>query len=540
MNRPTNAFNAIFFKELRDAYSYPLAVVGVLFLAGLLFAPWNSVPEASLSSLFPTIKEAAELLAKDYAKNWGGCALFAVFVLAALLPAGMFARERKTKEIACLERFPVSLQTVFLAKFSASFVLTALVAVGFVLIGFVFDLIYAKEAFTALTGFCAHASPNAVAFFKAFALCPLELLIWSAFWATAIRREAFVVAASLLSTFAVCALVGCAVGCVVAFGGDAPASLGFPKVWVLPRDLRPDGLFLVGGAASVESAFYAALRFGALLWPLVGIVRVFRRDGAQTTLGAGLDGLASRFATLLLKRRRPDAISEPASVPVDQNTSATSCERSTSVSARLADLTPRRLRPLTALCVETVESASLFGRFRGAILIDLALVNAFCLLASTADSDKGFALAALFYSLLFIVLFASGAFAGLRRDRSILTTRLPVSPRLYYASQLLTYAGLFVAAFLPTRCVLSFLHITPLPASICAYIWFVAFFASALVRSRFGAALACVLYYVAAFCLVILDITSRQANQTILLLFPLICGVASYFAVVRQFKGGRN
>ena len=511
MNRPTNAFNAIFFKELRDAYSYPLAVVGFLFLAGLLFAPWNSVSEATLSSLFPTIKEAAELLAKEYAKNWDGCALFAVFVLAALLPAGMFARERKTKEIACLERFPVSLQTVFLAKFSATLVLTALVAVGFVLIGFVFDLIYAKEAFTALTGFCAHASPNAVAFFKAFALCPLELLIWGAFWATAIRREAFVVAASLLSTFAVCALVGCAVGCGVAFGGDAPASLGFPKVWVLPRDLRPDGLFLVGGAASVASPVYATLRFGALLLPIAGIGRVFRRDGAQTTLSNGLTGIGARFKNAF-----------------------------DNVSSRLVDLTPRRLRPLTALCVETVESASLFGRFRGAVLIDLALVNAFCLLASTAKDDKGFALAALFYSLLFIVLFASGAFAGLRRDRSILTTRLPISPRLYYASQLLTYAGFFVAAFLPTRCVLSFLHITPLPAYICAYIWFVPFCASALVRTRLGAALACVLYYVAAFCLEILELTSRQTNQAIFLLFPLICGVASYFAVVRQFKDGRN
>ena len=518
MNRQTNAFNAIFFKELRDAYSYPLAVVGFLFLAGLLFAPWNSVPEASLSSLFLV----AELLAKEYARNWGECALFAVFVLAVLLPAGMFARERKTKEIVCSQRFPVSLQTVFLARFSATVTLISLVAVGFVLTGFVFDLIYAKKAFTALTGFCAHASPNAVAFYKAFALCPLELLIWGAFWATAIRCEAFVVAASLLSTFAVCALVGCAVGCVVSFGGDAPASLGFPKVWVLPRDLRPDGLFLVGGAASVKSPLYAALRFSALLLPIVGIVRVFRRDGAQTTLSNGLTGIGARFKNAF------------------NNISPTPCERSTSISPRLVDLTPRRLRPLTALCVETVESASLFGRFRGAILIDLALVNAFCLLASTAKDDKGFALATLFYSLLFIVLFASGAFAGLRRDRSILTTRLPVSPRLYYASQLLTYAGFFVAAFLPTRCVLSFLHITPLPAYICAYIWFVPFCASALVRTRLGAALACVLYYVAAFCLEILELTSRQANQTILLLFPLICGVASYFAVVRQFKDGRN
>jgi hypothetical protein len=274
--------------------------------------------------------------------------------------------------------------------------------------------------------------------------------------------------------------------------------------------------------------------------PLVGSLRVFRRDGAQTTLGNGLTGLNFRFKTFLTKRRRFNATATSASVRVDSNDPAEHCERSTSVSSRLVDLTPRRLRPLTALCVETVESASLFGRFRGAVLIDLALVNAFCLLASTAKDDKGFALAALFYSLLFIVLLASGAFAGLRRDRSILTTRLPVSPRLYYASQLLTYAGLFVAAFLPTRCVLSFLHLTPLPAYICAYIWFVPFCASALVRTRLGAALACVLYYVAAFCLEILELTSRQANQAIFLLFPLICGVASYFAVVRQFKDGRN
>lgn len=529
MNRKTRAFNAIFFKELRDAYHYPLAVVGVLLLlAGPLFAPWHYVPEATLSNLLTTFKESAELLAGQYAGHWGRYALFSVFILATLLPAGMFARERKTQEIACSQRFPVSLQTVFLAKLSAEFVLIALVAAGFVLTGFCFDSSYGMTPFSALTEFTRRFDPHELSHCKAFALSPFELLIWSAFWATLIRREAFVVTTSLLSTFAVWAVVGWVATSV----GDTPTSLTSTATWRPPRDLN---VVTVGGVASVESAFYAALRFGALLLPLVGLVRVFRRDGAQTTLGAGLDGLASRFATLLLKRRRPDATSAPASVPVDPNTPTPSCERSTSVSSRLVALTPRRLRPLTALCVETVESASLFGRFRGAILIDLALVNAFYLLIT---GDNGFALAALF--LLFIVLLASGAFAGLRRDRSILTTRLPVSPRLYYASQLLTYAGLFVAAFLPTRCVLSFLHITPLPASICAYIWFVPFFASALVRSRLGAALACVLCYVAAFCLVILDITSRQANQAIFLLFPLICGVASYFAVVRQFKDGRN
>lgn len=321
MNRKTRAFNAIFFKELRDAYHYPLAVVGVLFLlAGPLFAPWHYVPEPTLGNLLPTIKEAAELLAGQYAGHWGRYALFTVFILATLLPAGMFARERKTKEIACLERFPVSLQTVFIAKFSAAFALIALVAVGFVSVGLTFDLIYGMKPFSALTEFARRYDPHEFSHCKAFALSPFELLIWSAFWATLIRREALIVTASLLSTFAVWAVVGWA----ATFVGDTPTSLTTTVAWRPPRDLS---VVTVGGVASVNSLPYAALRFGALLLPLVGIVRVFRRDGAQTTLANGLDGLASRCATLLLKRRRLNATDAPASVPVDPNTSVEPCER---------------------------------------------------------------------------------------------------------------------------------------------------------------------------------------------------------------------
>ncbi len=440
MNRKTRAFNAIFFKELRDAYHYPLAVVGVLLVAGPLFAPWHTVPEATLSNLASTIKKVAELLADQCAGSWGRYALFSIFVLAALLPAGMFARERKTKEIACSQRFPVSLQTLFLARFSAILALISLVAVGFVLTGFVFDLIYDMKPFTALTYFCADYDASETANLKAFALCPLELLIWGAFWATAIRREAFVVAASLLSTFAVWALVGW----VVAFGKEAPGSLAVVNTWVLTRDTSVGSLVTVGGVASVGAPVYAALRFGALLLPIVGTVRAFRRDGAQTTLGNGLTGLNFRFKTLLTKYRRTDATAAPASVPVDSNASAKPCKRSTPVSSRLADSTPRRLRPLTALCVETVESASLFGCFRGAILIDLALLN-YLLLNAFSPSLLGCR------ELLFvaILLFGTQGFVGLRKNRLILTTRFPVRPSVYFASQVLTYLGLFAAAFLP-------------------------------------------------------------------------------------------
>lgn len=553
MNRKTRAFNAIFFKELRDAYHYPLAVVGVLLLlAGPFFAPWHYVPEPTLGNLLPTIKEAAELLAGQYAGHWGRYALFSVFILATLLPAGMFARERKTKEIACSQRFPVSLQTVFLAKFSAVFVLIALVAVGFVLTGFCFDLSYGMTPFSALTEFTRRYDPHEFSHCKAFALSPFELLIWSAFWATLIRREAFVVTASLLSTFAVWAVVGWVATSV----GDTPTSLTSTATWRPPRDLS---VVTVGGVASVGSPFYAALRFGALLLPLVGIVRVFRRDGAQTTLCNGLTGLDFRFKTFLTKRRRFNATATSASVRVDSNASAEHCERSTSVSSRLVDLTPRRLRPLTALCVETVESASLFGRFRGAVAIDLLIFNLLFLNAATGVAPFGVILV----WFLFVVLFGTGAFAGLRRERSILTTRLPVSPSVYYASQLLAYTTLYVAACLPAIC---FQHLCPEAANFLrnlftanhleldashrqtqgflffgAYHWFVVFCASAIGRTRLGAALLSVLFYIAVLCVKfalygLADGTPPEAAYTLVYLPALVVGIASYPSASRRFR----
>ena len=434
MNRKTSAFNAIFFNELRETRYYPLAVVGALFAAGSLLIHWSYELRVSQAQ---GIFSVADVLTRQFAGYWGRYALVAVFILAALLPAGMFARERKTKEIACLERFPASLQTVFLAKFSAAFALTALVAVGFVLTGFCFDLSYGMTPFSALTEFTRRCDPHELASVKAVALCPLEILIWAAFWATAIRREAFVVAASLLSTFAVWAFVGW----VATSAGEPTASLTATVTWRPPRDLN---VVTVGGIASVESASYAALRFGALLLPIVGIVRVFRRDGAQTTLGNGLTGLDFRFKTLLTKRRQKSATAVSASVPVDPNASPTPCERSTSVFDRLVESTPRRLRPLTALCVETIESASIFGRFRGAILIDLALLN-YLLLNAFSPS----LIACRELVLLAILVWGTQAFHGLRQNRLILTTRFPVRPSVYFASQCFAYLALFAAAFLP-------------------------------------------------------------------------------------------
>ncbi len=591
MNRNTRAFNAIFFNELRETRYYPLAVVGVLLAAGILFIHWPYELRGSGAS---GILAVADVLTRQYAGYWGRYALFSVFILATLLPAGMFARERKTKEIACSERFAVSLQTVFLAKFSAAFVLTALVAVGFVLTGFCFDLSHGMKPFSALTEFTRQFDPHEFAYWKAIALSPLELLIWSAFWATALRRESLVVAASLLSTYAVWRLVGW-----IASVGEPTPSLAAAVAWRPRPDLS---VASVGGIASVESAFYAALRFGALLLPIAGIVRVFRRDGAQTTLGNGLTGLDFRFKTFLTKRRRKIASAVSESVPVDRNVSPKRRERSTSVSHRIAELTPRRLRPLTALCVETIKSASLFGRFRGALAIDLFVFNLWFLSLTTNVFQTG----AFWAWFLFVVLFGTGAFAGLRRERSVLTSRLPVSPRLYYASQLLTYTALYVAACLPALCGqllwpetadalrnLSAETSLELSASekptlqrsaaeetslelsasekptlqrsaaeetslelsasrgatkavlfLGAYHWFVVFCASAIAWTRLGAAILCVLFYSAALCVRVelygFAGAPPEAIYTLGFIALLVAGLASYLSVAARFKFPRR
>lgn len=552
MNRKTHAFKALFLKELRETYHYPLAVVGVTLAVGALFNPWHYAFNASLSKIFKLF----ELLTEQYAGYWGRYALFSVFVVATLLPAVMFARERQTKEIACAERFPVSLQTVFLAKFSATLVLTALVAVGFVLIGFCFDLSYGEKPFSSLTAFTCQLDPPEIANSKALALCPIELLIWGAFWSTRIRREALVVAASLVSTFAVWTLVGY----VASSFDEAPKSMAVADTWRLTRDIS---VVAIGGVASVESAFYATLRFGALLAPLVGTVCVFRKNGVKTMLGNGLNGFEFRFQTFLIKRRRNDATSASGSVPVDPNASAKRREHSTSVFERLVSATPYRFRSLAALCVETLKSASLFGRFCGAIAIDLLIFNLLFLIMTTDVAHAGDALV----WFLFVVLFGTGAFAGLRRDRSMLTTRLPVSPSVYYASQLLAYAALYVAACLPA---IYFQHLFPEAANVLrnlfaetpleldaslrqtqgfwflgAYHWFVVFCAAAVARTRLSAAVLSVLFYIAVFGVKLelygfADGTPPEAVYTLVYAPALVIGIASYLGVLRRFKRDVN
>ena len=552
MNRVNKHFKALFFKELRDSYHYPLAVVGVLLAASLLFNDWAG---ALRSSQHVGVLALADALIVHFAGLWGRLAVLSVFIVATLLPAGMFARERQTKEIACLERFPIPLQTVVGAKFSAALVLTTFVAAAFVLIGLSFDLLYGYEPFSALNAFCAQFEPREIANLRAFSLSPIELLVWGAFWATRIRREAFVVAASFLSTFAVWGLVGYVVICV-----DA-APRGSVLVDSMRQSLSTEYLQYVfcGGVASVESAFYATLRFGALLAPLVGTVCVFRKNGVKTMLSNGLNGFGFCLKTFLTKRRRHDATSASASVPVDSNASAKRRERSVSVFDRLVSATPRRFRPLAALCLETIKNASLFGRFRGAVAIDLLIFNLLFLNITTNVAQTG----AFLSWFLFVVLFGTGAFAGLRRDRSILTTRLPVSPSVYYASQLLAYAALYGAAYLPAT---YFQHLFPEAANVLrnlfaetpleldaslrqtqgfwffgAYHWFVVFCASAVGRTRLGAAILSVLFYIAVFGVKLelyglADGTPPEAAYTLVYLPALVVGIASYPLASRRFR----
>jgi len=550
MNRVVKQFKTLFFKELHDSYHCPLAVVGVLLAASLLFTNW---PGALRASQRVGVFALADALITHFAGLWGRLAVLSVFIVAALLPAGTFARERQTKEIACLQRFPVSLQTVIIAKFSAAFSLTVLVAVAFVLIGLIFDLLYGFEAFSALNAFCAQFDPREIANLRAFVLSPLEIFVWGAFWATRIRREALIVAASLLSTFAVWGLVGC-----VALSVEEA-----PRNSALYDALRQDHMFqcvTVGGVASVASFFYAALRFSALLFPLVGIIRLFRRDGAKTIFDGALNSRCFRFAAFFTKRSSQMQVDVSASAPVAPNASTEPGAPSAPVGDRFVNATPCHLRPFAALCLETIRSASLFGRFRGATALDITILNLLLFINLTNPAKT----APFLVWLLFIALFGTGAFAGLRRERSVLTTRLPVLPSVYYASQVLSYTALYVAAFLPAVC---FELLLPEPAGwlrnliwsevagatinlaqatgacfLGAYHWFVVFCASAVVRSRIGAALLCVLFYVAVFCLKVELYGFADGPVPPEGVFPLVyypasaVGVASYLFALRRFK----
>ena len=552
MNRVNKQFKALFFKELRDSRHYPLAVVGVLLAASLLFNNW---PGALRSSQHVGVLAFADALTAHFAGLWGRLAVLSVFIVATLLPAGMFARERQTKEIACLQRFPIPLQTVVAAKFSAALVLTTLVAAAFVLIGLGFDLLYGYEPFSALNAFCSQFEPREIANLRAFTLSPFELLIWGVFWATRIRREAFVVAASLLSTFAVWGFVG-----YIAISVDE-APRGSALADAMRQSLSSEHLQYVfcGGVASVESAFYATLRFAALLLPLAGTVCVFRKNGVKTMLGNGLNGFEFRFKTFLTKRRFSDAISASASVPVDSNASTKRRERSVSVFDRLVSATPRRFRSLAARWGETIKSASRFGRFRGAVAIDLLIFNLLFLNLTTGVAQNGLTLV----WFLFVVLFGTGAFVGLRRERSILTTRLPVSASVYYTSQLLAYTALYVAACLPAIYLQS---LCPEAADVLrnlfsgtsleldasrrsttgflffsAYHWFAVFCASAVGRTRLGAAILCILFYVAVFGFKLelygfADETPPEAVYTLIYFPALVVGIASYPLALQRFK----
>ncbi|MBQ7814218.1 MAG: hypothetical protein IJ387_06985, partial [Thermoguttaceae bacterium] len=437
-----------------------------------------------------------------------------------------------------------------------------LVAVAFVLIGLTFDLLYGYEPFSALTAFCGQFDPRELPNRKALALSPFELLIWGSFWSTRIRRESLAVAASLLSTFAVWALVG-----YIAISVDAaPRASGLLDATRQSQSVKYLEYVFWGGVASVESGFYAALRFGALILPLAGIACLFRRDGGKTTLSNGLKGFRFRFKTIFTKRRLPTPSNNAsASVPVAPNASTAPRERSLSLGDRLVNVTSRRLRPFVALCLETMRSASLFGRFRGAVAIDLLIFNFLFLITTTCVARLGDTWFLIWF--LFVVLFGTGAFAGLRRARSVLTTRLPVSSSVYYASQLLTYAALHVAACLPAislqllcpetanvLCNLFTENTLELDASLRrtqgllffgAYHWFVVFCASAVARTRFVAAVLSVLFYIAVFCVKLelygfADETPPESVYTIVYLPALAVGIASYFGALRRFKRNGN
>ena len=451
MNRSErSAFNAIFYKELRDTYFYPIVVAGSFATISLFAHSLRPLGIAAITGDVAEFSARVNDLILYYVEIWGTIAATSLFVTAALLAPCAFVRERTDAEIGCLRRFPVSLQTVFIAKFSAIATLCGLLAAAFVLLGFCFDFYVDATPFSALSTVGRSGSTIRAA---SFFLASFEVFCWGAFWSTRIRREALAVAISVASTFAVWAFVG-AVALQVEPSVRAATPVGAIR--------NPFACAAVGGGVSLETLGFAALRFGLLAVPLLGVVRQFQIGGVKTLIGNGINNLFRFFirkfflqATFSHFWQKNDVAAPQttfATVPGDLASSpnpdafadvATAVQLST-CNAEETSRKNRTSRRLAVLCRETLAEASLFGRFPGAVALDLLVLN-YLFFNFLGLGRAGEFLPFLF---LFVSFFGTRAFAGLRQNRSILTTRLPVSPALYFASQILVYGGLYAAAFL--------------------------------------------------------------------------------------------
>ncbi len=450
MNRSERAaFNAIFRKELRDSYFYPIVVAGSLATISLFAHSLRPLGVAAITGDVAKFSARLNDLILYYGEIWGTIAAASLFVTAALLAPCAFVRERTDAEIGCLRRFPVSLQTVFLAKFSAIATLCWLLAAAFVLLGFCFDFYADATPFSATATVGKPDSPiRAVSFF----LASFEVFCWGAFWSTRVRREASAVAVSVASTFAVWAFVG-AVALQLEPSIRATAPVGAIRT--------PFACVAVGGGVSFETFGFAALRFGLLAVPLIGVVRQFRNGDAKTLLGNGINRVDFLILFRLLQMtvcrfsKRSDITTQKTRSETASN-DATSFSRFCSFSDAATNFQrstcrdkekPRKNRtspPLAVLCRETLTEASLFGRLPGAVALDLIVLN--YLFFNFLGLGRASEFAPLIF--LFVSFFGTRAFAGLRQHRLILTTRLPVSPTLYFASQVLVYGGLYAVGLL--------------------------------------------------------------------------------------------
>ncbi len=446
MNRAKSAaFNTIFFKELRETYFYPIVVAGSLATISLFAHSLKPLGLAAISGDVANFSAQFNDLILYYGEIWGTLSAASLFVTAALLAPCAFVRERTDAEIGCLRRFPVSLQTVFIAKFSAIATLCGLLAAAFVLLGLGFDFYTGATPFSATS---TVGKPDSSIRAASFFLASFEVFCWGAFWSTLARREASAVAISVASTFAVWAFVG------------AVAILVEPSICATPptNALRnPFACAAVGGGVSLETLRFAALRFGLLAVPLLGVARQFQNKGVKTIIGNEINTsrrfILRRFllqATFSRFWKNSDVASSPKAVATVSNDLASSFnpDAPTNVAtvgqrsicrSKTAPRKRRKFRRLAVLCRETLTEASLFGRFPGAVALDLLVLN-YLFFNFLGLGRAGEFLPFLF---LFVSFFGTRAFAGLRQNRSILTTRLPVSPALYFVSQILVYGGLY-------------------------------------------------------------------------------------------------
>ena len=277
MRQLLNGFNALYVKELKNS----LVASGIVALLIAAFA-YASVARFWIPP-WPT-----DNVGETYRAFWPWLAPIFLFLSSPVLPAYVFAAERKEGGFKVLQRFPVATATVYLAKLSAILTAFAAICAVFVVLSFAFDLYYGDALSTTLRAPFKDDDRYLAQLHIVLSLlfASVELFCWSAFWASRVR-SAFVVLAAGASAFVGWAATGFVVG-ITALLLKPELAAKLPHTPILFAAFFG---MAYGFSAGTALAGFGLFRFGLvrlafLAIPLRGIYRQCRRKGTATAFNA--------------------------------------------------------------------------------------------------------------------------------------------------------------------------------------------------------------------------------------------------------------